>query len=315
MKIAIVGPGIMPIPPKGWGAVEILIWDISKTLESMGHEVLIVNTPNRLRLLLQLKAFKPDFVHIQYDEYVSISSDLNCPCAITSHYGFLEQPHRFGPYQHVMDQFLELQPNIFCLSPGILQTYKHHFDYPEEKLFLVPNGVNSGNFRFSSDPKHPDKSIYLAKIDQRKRQSWFQKINSIYYVGNLADSSFDTSKNYLGEWKKNTLYDSLTEFGNLILLSDCEAHPLVCMEALTSGLGLVISEYATANLDTALPFISVIPEDRIRDIKFVEEEIIRNREISIPVRDEIREYGKSFDWQKIIDQYLLPSIDHLISIN
>ena len=24
MKIAIVGPGIMPIPPTGWGAVEIL---------------------------------------------------------------------------------------------------------------------------------------------------------------------------------------------------------------------------------------------------------------------------------------------------
>ena len=27
MKVAIVGPGIMPIPPTGWGAVEILIWD------------------------------------------------------------------------------------------------------------------------------------------------------------------------------------------------------------------------------------------------------------------------------------------------
>ena len=44
MKIAIVGPGIMPIPPTGWGAVEILIWDQKLALEELGHEVRIVNT-------------------------------------------------------------------------------------------------------------------------------------------------------------------------------------------------------------------------------------------------------------------------------
>ena len=35
MKICIVGPGIMPIPPTGWGAVEILIWDYKETLEKL----------------------------------------------------------------------------------------------------------------------------------------------------------------------------------------------------------------------------------------------------------------------------------------
>ena len=43
MKVAIVGPGIMPIPPTGWGAVEILIWDQKLALEKLGHEVQIVN--------------------------------------------------------------------------------------------------------------------------------------------------------------------------------------------------------------------------------------------------------------------------------
>ena len=27
MNIALIGPGILPIPPNGWGAVESLIWD------------------------------------------------------------------------------------------------------------------------------------------------------------------------------------------------------------------------------------------------------------------------------------------------
>ena len=35
MKVSIVGPGIMPIPPTGWGAVEILIWDQKLALEDV----------------------------------------------------------------------------------------------------------------------------------------------------------------------------------------------------------------------------------------------------------------------------------------
>ena len=37
MKITLIGPGIMEIPPKGWGAVEILICDTKNALEELGH--------------------------------------------------------------------------------------------------------------------------------------------------------------------------------------------------------------------------------------------------------------------------------------
>ena len=43
MKISIIGPGLMSIPPKGWGAVETLIWDMHNALIALGHEVDIVN--------------------------------------------------------------------------------------------------------------------------------------------------------------------------------------------------------------------------------------------------------------------------------
>ena len=36
MKIVLIGPGIMPIPPTGWGAVEILVWDTKIALEKLG---------------------------------------------------------------------------------------------------------------------------------------------------------------------------------------------------------------------------------------------------------------------------------------
>ena len=37
MKITLIGPGIMEIPPKGWGAVEILIWDTKNALEELNR--------------------------------------------------------------------------------------------------------------------------------------------------------------------------------------------------------------------------------------------------------------------------------------
>ena len=72
MKVAIVGPGIMPIPPTGWGAVEILIWDQKLALEKLGHEVQIVNTPNPVEIIQQINVYRPDFVHVQYDDFVEV---------------------------------------------------------------------------------------------------------------------------------------------------------------------------------------------------------------------------------------------------
>jgi hypothetical protein len=38
MKIINVTPGIIPIPPNGWGAVEKIIWEIHSNLLVAGHE-------------------------------------------------------------------------------------------------------------------------------------------------------------------------------------------------------------------------------------------------------------------------------------
>jgi glycosyltransferase involved in cell wall biosynthesis len=90
-----------------------------------------------------------------------------------------------------------------------------------------------------------------------------------------------------------------------VLLSDGEADPLVTKEALMAGLGLVISEYSTANLDTSLPYIDVIPESKVEDINYVKSVIEKNREVSIKMRNEIREYAvNNLDWGIITENYV-----------
>ena len=313
MRVSIIGPGIMPIPPTGWGAVEILIWDQKLALEKLGHEVDIVNTQSPIEILSQVNQYRPDFVHIQYDDFIELYPYIQYPCAITSHFGYFEQPNKWDYYgERIAKPFGRIQPNVFCLSGGIKNVYADVLKIPEDRLFVTPNGVNVDNFRSTISPEFPDRSIYLAKIDYRKRQHMFQSIGSLYYAGNTADPRFDTSNNYLGEWSKDTLYTNLTEYGNLVLLSDGEAHPLVCLEAFAAGLGVVVSQWAAANLDTDKGFITVIPEDKISDIKYVEKQIIANREYSVAHREEIGKYAAEFDWLAVVDKYYIPAMQTII---
>ena len=313
MKISIVGPGIMPIPPTGWGAVEILIWDQNLALMELGHEVQIINTPNPVEIIEQINAFRPDFVHIQYDDFIGLYPYIQYPCAITSHYGYLEQPDKWGYYgDRIVKPFLDIKPRVFCLSEGIKKIYSDILKIPEDRLFVTPNGVNIKQFKFKDNPKHSNCSLYLAKIDYRKRQYMFQSIDSLYYAGNIADPNFNKERNYLGEWSKETLYNKLTDYGNLVLLSDGEAHPLVCMEALAAGLGVVVTEWGAANLDTTKDFITVIPENRVSDIEYVRSQIIENRNYSIEHRQEILEYSKQFDWVNVIKNIYIPIIEDII---
>ena len=313
MKVSIIGPGIMPIPPTGWGAVEILIWDQKLSLEKLGHEVDIVNTQSPVEILQQVNNFRPDFVHIQYDDFIELYPYVQYPCAITSHFGYFEQPNKWDYYgERIAKPFGRIQPNVFCLSGGIKDVYADVLKIPEKRLFVTPNGVNVDNFRATISPEFPDRSIYLAKIDYRKRQHMFQSIRSLYYAGNTADPRFDTSNNYLGEWSKDTLYTHLTEYGNLVLLSDGEAHPLVCLEAFAAGLGVVVSEWAAANLDTDREFITVIAEEKINDVGFVEKMIVKNRNYCNNNREEIIEYAKEFDWVNVVDKYYVSAMQTII---
>lgn len=308
-KICIVGPGIMPIPPVGWGASEIIIDDKRKILESLGHEVLIINTKNLDEIIVTANLFQPDFIHIEYDVFVDIIPYLTCKnVAITSHYGYIERPEFWDyMYYQIFNKFLQSSAKIFSLSDGISNVYRK-FGLSESRNFVIPNGVRDDLFRFEQVCENPDKSICVAKIEPRKRQYLFSDLPNVYFVGEICDRRFQ-SENHLGSWSKAELYENLTKYANLVLLSDGEAHPLVCVEALSAGLGIVVSEWGAANLDLTKDFIDVIPEDKINDMEFVKFIIDKNRQKSISMRDEIREYAiTNFSWKKIITQDYLPKI-------
>lgn len=308
LRIAIVGPGMMPIPPIGWGACESLIWDYTIELVKMNNVVTIINEKNPSTILQKISEFDPNVVHIQYDDYGYLLKELShIPKTIlTTHYAYIEQSERWGGWKRIFNYGLNIPDNakIHALSDGIKDVYIRH-GLSADKINVLRNGARSELFQFTPEPKYPERSICVAKIDYRKRQWVIQNVKNLYFAGRIEDKRFTNTTNHLGEWTKETLYSELTNYGNLVLLSDGEADPLVTKEALMAGLGLVVSEWATANLDLTKPYIDVIPKEKMDDIDYISNVIEKNKENAFKYREEIRKYAvETFGWNVIVKDYL-----------
>jgi glycosyltransferase involved in cell wall biosynthesis len=311
MKCILVAPGFKPFPPKGWGAVESIVWDYYENLKKRGYDIYIVNKSNLNQMIEEINRQSPSIVHIMYDDYIVIVPYLQCKkIYYTSHYAYITNPQfekKYSSYFHnIFKKVVKYSSfiTVNAISEEIKKVYINH-GFPEKKINVICNGAREDLFRFSLTPKKSDRSIYIAKIELRKSQYKYQNIQDIDFVGNYHNSNFDIKRsNYLGEWDKPTLYENLTDYGNLVLLSEGEADSLVIKEALISGLGLVISDCCSANLDLNKPFITVISNDKINDLNYISNEIEKNRVISIQMRKEIREYGlEYFSWDHIIEKY------------
>jgi len=311
MKFCLIGPGHSSIPPNGWGAVESIVWDYYTELQKRGHTVIIINYPDSHTIIEKTNAEKPHVVYIMYDDHIIVAPHIQCSRIFyMSHFAYITEPGfeqtRNAYFNSIFKQVIEYQQYITlnAISQQVLDVYKKYGFVG--KYNIIHNGARSDMFIYNETSEYTHKSIYLAKIEDRKAQWKYQSIDNIHFAGNYQNSSFDIhNSNYLGEWNKTTLYENLTKYANLILLSDGEADPLVVKEALVAGLGVVVSQCASANLDLNKPFITVIPNDKLNDISFIEQQIIMNREISITMRSQIREYAiRKFSWSYVIDSFL-----------
>ena len=161
MRISIVGPPL-PIPPIGWGAVESLIWDMNISLKKMGHEVQILNDADPNKMLHQMNEFNPDFVHINYDDWVILYPYINRPCACTTHFAYLERYEMMGGYkERVFDVFASMRPVVFGLSDAINDTYHNLASIPSENL-RAPKSTALGEMFKSSMNSKSERSLNPA---------------------------------------------------------------------------------------------------------------------------------------------------------
>lgn len=302
MKICFIASGEISIPPTGWGALETVVWNQYSNLKKNGYDVFIINEKNPQDILNILQQNNPDIVHLHYGSHYEIMPHIKCRKIITNHDGsflFSKQSHESIIRKYLYDcEFFILTTweKDLLLNIGI----------SPQKVKILPNGVDFNAFNFKAEPEFPDASICLGKIDKRKNQAFIQSLDAgVYFAGQNTVSEFNSlDEKYLGSWTREEVYENLTNYTNLVLISELELQPLVCLEALSAGLGLVISEAAAQNLDASLPFITIVPQELIYHAETVSAAISNNRDICIHIgREKIREYAKEKSWISTIEIY------------
>lgn len=306
MKIAMIGPGIMPIPPKGWGGTESLIWQYYNKLTSLGHEVEIFNTKDLASVAQKINEGNYDFVHLEFDEYVDFfARHLRQPFCSTGHLGYILKEHKWprGYFSIYADFFKS--PGLIAISREIQKKFLN--DGYKGASYVVRVGIDVPNYAFK--PKGNGKAICLGKIEPRKKQAFLAReldgAVHIDFVGPNEDPDFKEGKTmkYLGSWTKQEVFQKLSDYSCLVLFSDGEAAPMVIPEALASGVSVVASQAASANLDPK-PFITIL-EDDITDPKVVADAINAQIQLNDAERKNARAYAEEyFDNEPIMKEYL-----------
>lgn len=256
-------------PPTAWGAVEIVCYELSKSLNSIGISSTVLPTNSLEELVSCIEANKKDnpftFIHLEYDDHHKWYFTLrllypDIRIGATSHFAYLTQLEKQPFYKSTT--FLQ---TLECVRKG-LEYYP--LTSSIQKLFpnsksKIPNGAST-EIRFTDNPLFRKRAICLGKLESRKGQHRLQNIARIDFIGPLS-SSYPIPKNYKGEWSRSEVYESLTDYDVLILMSEAEAAPLVVLEGLMAGCGIVCTEICRADLPD-LPWISIIDIDSSNEV-------------------------------------------------
>ena len=249
MKIAQINPGILPIPPNGWGAVEKIIWEYTLILREMGHEV-------DIKYANEVQPDEYDVVHVHM---ANLALDLKSRGI----------PYVFSMHDHhtiLWGKDSDCYKNNLAAIEGSLLSFVHAkflVDYfGSRKAVYLEHGVNIHEYAFVNRNFETPKLLCLANNgiigDQSHDRKGFRYAIEAAWALNLPitvagpknnQNFFDANSDLLKYGGLNVLYD-LDQKSSVELFSthdiflhpsDLEAgHPnLTLLEAASTGMPIV----------------------------------------------------------------------------
>jgi hypothetical protein len=321
MKVLLIGTGIGPWPNNGWGACENLVADFAWALEQVGAEVRIVHEKNPKDTIEKtISEFKPDIIHCEFDDHMIallpvLQNHPNIKTLLTMHYAMLSQPYKLAQDGY-MNRFLfscdlaqKTSLKLAVLSKEIANAFVDLGNVSPDKLWIFPNGTRTDKIQCSETPQYSDRAVCLGKIEFRKNQARLQVCPQIDFVGPITDDTFQKTETYKGEWTRDQMYQNLTQYPCLVLLSKAEAHPLVIGEALAAGCAVLCNEISAANLPRDKPWIRVVHDSILDSPEQLTRAVLDMCRMGCQYRQEIREWAvRNLDWRMRACSYL----DHLL---
>jgi glycosyltransferase involved in cell wall biosynthesis len=292
MKIVNVTPGIIPIPPNGWGAVEKIIWETHLNLKKLGHDSIIS--------YLDDVPVDADIVHIHVANLANMAYDRGIPYYFTmhDHHSFLHGKSSpvyyenllamqrsiksFVPAKYLVEYF-DNTPEYF--SHGVNSDYFMPVDKMEHKVLCVANNGYINNQ--STDRKGFGIAIEAARALNLPITIAGPSNNKNYF--NVNPPTYDklTILYDLNEEELLTAYKNHTIF---VHASELEAgHPnLTLLEALSCGLPVV----GTLEPHNSLKGMIVTSRDVVEVTLGIQEVLLRYNQYS----QEARQQAKELSW-------------------
>lgn len=257
MKICHVTPGLISIPPNGWGAVEKIIWEYKQSLERLGHTC-------DIKYLDDVRKEDYDIVHIHVANLGIIAHERGIPYVFTMHDHHTEV---YGNSSNLYNQNREaIEKSVLSFVPA-----KHLVSYfDSRRVKYLRHGTNTSFFK-PGDPSNKQHKLLCIGRNGLAEDMSFDRKGFVYAIeaarkrnleitvaGPIANKEFfEKNKDFKPYDKLTFLYD-LNEDALLKVYQDhtiflhpssVEAgHPnLTLMEALSCGLP-VVSTYDSDSL-------------------------------------------------------------------
>jgi glycosyltransferase involved in cell wall biosynthesis len=276
MKIAQVNPGILPIPPKGWGAIEKIIWEIHNNIKSLNYNSNIVYTDD-------IKKDQYDIIHVHVANLALLLAERNIPYIfhLHDHHVVYENKDSFI-YQQNLEAINKseitlvpakylieyMNPNkCIYFSHGVnVSIFKPEINFERENLLMVGNNGKGGYGEH--DRKGFTLGINLAIQNNltitiagpSNNKNYFNSIQVPQY--DKINIEYDPSEERLIELYRSHkifIHPSELEAGhpNLTLLeaASCGLPILGCMENETQFYGMYKTERNLSQLQQGLEVI------------------------------------------------------------
>lgn len=150
MKVININPGILPIPPNGWGAVEKIIWDYHLQLEKIGVQ-------SEIKYLNEVNYDDSTIVHVHVANLANLCYDRGIPYIFTIHD---HHAYVYGKDSPVFKENLKaIENSVFSLSPC-----KYLIPYfGSKKLRYFSHAVNTDIFKFNGrQRRHAPRLLCVA---------------------------------------------------------------------------------------------------------------------------------------------------------
>jgi autotransporter strand-loop-strand O-heptosyltransferase len=302
MRICQVTPGLISIPPNGWGAVEKIIWEYKQSLERLGHTC-------DIKYLNDVRVEDYDIVHIHVANLALIASERNIPYVFTMHDHHTEV---YGKDSVLYKQNREaIEKSVVSFVPA-----KHLVSYfDSHRVKYLRHGTNTSFFKPGEPSNRQHKLLCVGRNGLADDMS-FDRKGFVYAIeaarkldleitvaGPTENKEFFENNKDFKHYDKLTLLYDLNEEDLLKVYQDhtiflhpssVEAgHPnLTLVEALSCGLP-VVSTYDS----DGLPGMVKIQ----RDVESVYDGVCKAmNDYRTLCRDGFK-YATTNDWNHVVD--------------